>query len=210
MFLFDIQCIAVEIANYKLSYLELIGTTSGLLSVYLATKANFYTWYTGILNEIAFFMLFFQVQLYADMLLQVFFLIVTLYGIYNWKTKQEEAIIYRLSPQEGAKYALGLLFSTLLTALFIGNIHHILPFFFEKPSTYPLTDAFIMLASILATFLLAQKKLETWLLWIIVDIVSIFLYALKGIYFVAGEYVIFLFLAIWGFWEWREKYLEME
>lgn len=210
MFLFDIQHIAFEIADYKLSYLELIGTISGLFSVYLATKANFYTWHTGILNEIAFFMLFFQVQLYADMLLQVFFLMVTIYGIYTWKNKQEAVIIYRLTPQEAVKYMVSLFLGMLITALIIGNIHHILPFFFEKPSTYPLADAFIMVGSILATFLLAEKKLETWLLWIIVDLVSIVLYAAKGIYFVAGEYVVFLILAIMGFAEWRKTYLEMQ
>lgn len=208
MFLFDIQCIAFEFANYKLSYLELIGTLSGLISVYLATKANFYTWHTGILNEIAFFMLFFQVRLYADMMLQIFFLIITMYGMYNWKSKEEVPIIQKLSPNQGMKYAIFIFVATLICGLIVANLHYILPFFFENPATYPLADAFIMVASIVATFLLAQKKLENWILWIIIDIVSIILYYKKGIYFVAGEYGIFLGLAIKGFIEWRAQFVE--
>lgn len=208
MFLFDIQSIAFEIASYPLSYIELIGTLSGLISVYLATKANFYTWHTGILNEIAFFMLFFQVRLYADMMLQIFFLVVSIYGMYNWKSKQEALIIHRLSPNEGIRFIFLIFFATLISAIIIANLHYILPYFFEKPATYPLADAFIMVASIVATFLLAQKKLENWILWIIIDIVSIILYYKKGIYFVAGEYGIFLGLAIKGFVEWRAQFAE--
>ena len=77
MTLFDINNIAYEIIGYQISYVELIGTLFGLISVYLATKTNILTWATGIINELFLFILFFQVQLYADMFLQVFFFVVT-------------------------------------------------------------------------------------------------------------------------------------
>ena len=90
MTLFDINNIANEIIVYQISYVELIGTLFGLISVYLATKTNILTWATGIINELFLFILFFQVQLYADMFLQVFFFVVTLYGWYNWKEIPKE------------------------------------------------------------------------------------------------------------------------
>ena len=90
MTLFDINNIACEIIGYQISYVELIGTLFGFISVYLATKTNILTWATGIINELFLFILFFQVQLYADMFLQVFFFVVTLYGWYNWKQIPKE------------------------------------------------------------------------------------------------------------------------
>src|ERR1700744_5826799 len=84
MHFFDISDTAFSIINYPISYVELIGTIFGLISVYFASKANILTWSTGIINEIFLFILFFQVYLYADMFLQVYFFIVTIYGWYNW------------------------------------------------------------------------------------------------------------------------------
>jgi nicotinamide mononucleotide transporter len=85
MAIFDINNVAFEIIGYPISYVEMIGTLFGFISVYLATKTNILTWGTGIINELFLFILFFQVQLYADMFLQVFFFAVTLYGWYYWK-----------------------------------------------------------------------------------------------------------------------------
>src|SRR5690606_2689247 len=90
MTFFDIENIAFEILKYPISYVELIGTLFGLISVYFATKANILTWATGIINELFLFILFFQVQLYADMFLQVYFFVITLYGWYNWKQKPKQ------------------------------------------------------------------------------------------------------------------------
>ena len=85
MTFFDINNTVFTILDYPISYVELIGTLFGFISVYLATKANILTWGTGIVNELFLFMMFFQIQLYADMFLQVYFFVVTLFGWYNWK-----------------------------------------------------------------------------------------------------------------------------
>ena len=84
MHFFDIHNSLVDVWGYSLSYVECIGTVFGLISVYFATRANILTWGTGIVNEVCLFVLFFQVQLYADMFLQVYFFGVTLYGWKQW------------------------------------------------------------------------------------------------------------------------------
>jgi len=73
MIFFDINNIAFTVLNYPISYVELIGTLFGFISVYLAAKANILTWSTGIINELFLFIMFFQIQLYADMFLQIYF-----------------------------------------------------------------------------------------------------------------------------------------
>ena len=75
MHFFDIASAAFTVIGYPISYVELIGTLFGLISVYFASRANILTWSTGIVNEVFLFILFFQVHLYADMFLQVYFFV---------------------------------------------------------------------------------------------------------------------------------------
>ncbi|UPK68182.1 nicotinamide riboside transporter PnuC [Chitinophaga filiformis] len=202
---FDVTNIAIRVLGYPISYIELIGTLFGLISVYYASKANVLTWPTGIVNEVALFGLFFQIQLYADMLLQVFFLVVTVFGWYNWHNKTEEVPISRMWPRMVAVYGITLLAGTLLTGFIIQQFHRWMPAYFPLPATYPFADSFVMVASMLATFLLAKKRIETWILWIVVDVVSVVLYLIKGVYFLSLEYLVFLGLATYGLLQWRKK-----
>ena len=202
---FNISHVAFRVLEYPISYIELIGTLFGLISVYYASRANVLTWPTGIFNEVALFILFFQVQLYADMLLQVFFLIVTIFGWYNWKMKSTDLPVSRLGSAAVKLYGVVLITGTIIMGTLISRVHLWLPAYFPLPAAYPYVDSFIMVASILATLLLAKKRIETWVLWITLDVVSIVLYLIKGIYFLSLEYVIFLGLAYTGFIQWRKK-----
>lgn len=205
MSFFDINNIAFEVLSYPLSYIELIGTAFGLLSVYLASRAHIWTWPTGIVNEFAFFWLFYQVQLYADMLLQVYFLVVTLYGWYYWSQQEVLEKVNTLGFRSLRVYAVVLIVGSLLLGWIISDIHHLLPTYFPEPAAYPYPDAFTTVASILATILLSRKQIESWYLWIAVDLVSIVLYTLKGIHVVAIEYFVFLLICIFGYLNWRKK-----
>jgi nicotinamide mononucleotide transporter len=201
----DINHIAFTIMGYPLSYIELLGTLFGLISVYYASRANVLTWPTGIINEVALAALFYQVQLYADMLLQVFFFVVTIFGWYQWKSNKADVPITRLSVRNRQWYIVSLLAGTILLGTCIRNLPHWLPVYFPHPAAYPYVDSFVTVASILATILLAKKQLENWICWIVVDVISVGLYLVKGINFLSIEYVIFLGLASWGLWQWRKK-----
>jgi nicotinamide mononucleotide transporter len=202
---FQIDHIAFSVLNYPLSYIELIGTLFGLVCVYYASKANILTWPTGIVNEIALFVLFFQVQLYADMFLQVYFFIVTIFGWYKWKSNTADVPVTSAGPLMLKIIAVIMVIGTIGVGLIIRNIHSWLPAFFKLPAAYPFADSFVMVGSILATVLLARKQFENWYLWIIVDVVSVFVYLLKGIYFLSLEYVIFLGLASFGLYRWKKQ-----
>lgn len=197
--------IAFTLMGYPLSYVELVGTLFGLISVYYASRANVLTWPTGIINEIALAILFYQVQLYADMFLQVYFFIVTIFGWYHWRSNTADVPIKRLSKKGIQWYSISLVIGTIVLGTLIQQLHVWLPVWFPAPAAWPYTDSFVTVASILATMLLAKKKLENWICWIIVDVISVILYLVKGIYFLSLEYVIFLGLASWGLWQWRKK-----
>jgi len=202
---FDINNIAFELLSYPISYVELLGTIFGLISVYFASRANILTWPTGIFNEFFLFILFFQVQLYADMFLQVYFFVVTLYGWYNWRKTSQEGSITSISFQSKI-WLIGIIaIGTLAVGFLISKIHLYLPQYFAIEAAFPYTDSFVMVLSIIATVLLARKHIETWYLWILVDVVCVVLFFEKGIIFLSLEYLIFLGLATYGLLNWRKQ-----
>jgi len=202
---FQINNIAFEILGYPVSFVELIGTFFGLISVYYASRANILTWSTGIVNEVFLFILFYQVQLYADMFLQVYFLIVTLYGWYNWNTKSIDNKIYETTNRTKLLLLSAIILGSLISGYIFTNIHLYLPTQFKIKAAYPFIDSFVMISSIFATILLAKKKIENWYLWIAIDLICVILYYKKGIYFLSLEYFIFLGLASYGLYNWKKQ-----
>ncbi len=205
MSFFEIKNIALEVYQYPISWVELIGTLFGLISVYFASRANILTWATGIVNEIFLYILFFQVQLYADMFLQIYFFIVTIYGWYSWNTKSIENKISEVSLKWKIYIGIIILIGSLVSGYIFSNIHLYLPTYFNIKAAYPFTDSLVMVLSIFATILLAKKKIETWYLWITVDIICVVLYFKKEVLFLSIEYFVFLLLATYGFYNWRKE-----
>jgi len=205
MHFFEIENIAFEIMGYSISYLEMIGTLFGLFSIYFATRTNILTWATGIVNEFFLFILFFQIQLYADMFLQVYFFIVTIYGWFQWNSKKDQVDISVVDLRSRIFVTLIIIILTLISGFLFSNIHTYLPAYFKIKASYPFTDSLVMVLSIVATVLLAKKKIENWYLWICVDLICMFLYYKKGVYFLSLEYLIFLGLASYGLFHWKKQ-----
>jgi nicotinamide mononucleotide transporter len=203
--LFDINNIVIQIIGYPISFVEFIGTVFGLISVIYATRGNILTWSTGIINEIFLFILFYQVQLYADMFLQLYFFVLTIYGWYFWNKKTPDNKFSMLLLKERLIILAMIFFLTFFTGIIFKNIHTYLPEIFKFNASYPFIDSFVMILSIFATILLSKKKTETWVLWIIVDIICTFLFYIKGIYFLSMEYLLFLLLATYGFYNWKKQ-----
>ena len=205
MHFFETANTAFSIIDYPISYVELIGTAFGLISVYFASRANILTWSTGIINEVFLFILFFQVHLYADMFLQVYFFVVTIYGWYNWNTTKVENKITAINSKARRLIAIVIIIGSMVSGFLIKNIHIYLPGYFKAAAAYPFTDSLVMVLSIIATVLLARKKIENWHLWILVDTICVILYFKKEIYFLSLEYLIFLGLASYGLYHWKKQ-----
>jgi nicotinamide mononucleotide transporter len=202
---FNISNIAFEVLNYELSYVELIATAFGLLAVYWASKANIWTWPASVINVTTLFILLYQFQLYADMLLQIYFLLVTFYGWYYWRKPKVEQQITNVSKGEILIYAVVFIVGTLGIGKFMSGIHLQFPTYFTEPAAFPYGDAFTTTGSVIAMILLSRKQIENWLVWIVVDIVSIILYYQKGILFLAAEFGIFMIICIFGYYNWRKE-----
>ena len=213
MAFFDINNILFTVLGYEMSYLEFFGTVAGAVAVWLSARANIWSWPIGIVNVVLFFFLFFQVQLYPDMFLQVFFFATNLMGWWRWahpksgeENKKNELRATFLGRKKfvGA-FALGVA-GTYGFGTFAKNLHAIFPTVFSVPSAFPYADSFVTVMSIITTFLMIQKKVESWIIWIIVDGLATYLYFAKGIKFVGIEYLVFCFIAAFGLWNWIREY----
>ena len=177
--------------------LEIAANIFNLISIFLARKNNNHTWWTGIVGCALFGVLFFGVKLYADATLQVFFIATSLYGIWNWLyggAARTELAITRVAPRAFV-ILLGLALG--LTGLYGWVLHS------WTDASLPYVDSTVLMLSILAQFLLIQRKLENWAVWVAVNTIAVPLYAYKELYLTAFLYAIFLVNAVFGWRTWK-------
>lgn len=213
MSFFDIDRIFFEFMGYPMSYLEFFGTVAGAIAIALSAKANIWSWPIGIVNVVLFFFLFYQVQLYPDMFLQVFFFITNLVGWWRWthprkfeEDRKRELKVSYMRARQFLEISFLVAGGTALFGALAGNIHEFFPRLFPKPSAFPYLDSFVTVASIVTTFLMINKKIESWIFWILIDAIATCLYFLKGIKFVAIEYLVFCLIAAFGLVHWIREY----
>lgn len=210
---FDINNIFFELWGVKMSHLEFYATLTGLVAVILSAQENVWSWIVGLSNVILAFIMFYQIQLYPDMFLQIFFFITNLIGFWQWKyPKQQEANqknelkISQLSLQQFGLLSLIGLIGTALLGTFAKNLHEWVPLVFSQPSAFPYMDSFTTVMSIFATFLLIRKKVEAWWVWLGVDIISTYMYYVKEVKLYSLLYAVFCIIALFGAINWTKEY----
>lgn len=210
---FDINNIFFEFLGYKMSHLEWWATVSGAVAVWLSAQENIWSWIIGLLNVILAFVLFYQIQLYPDMFLQVFFFITNLIGWWEWShPKSNEANqnnqlkISNLSQKQWLIVGTIGIVCTLMLGTFSQNLSQLLPSLFSKPSAFPYLDSFTTVMSIIATFLLIRKKVEAWFVWLLVDIISTYMYFVKDVKLYSLLYFAFCIIAVFGTLNWTKEY----
>ncbi|MCB1178876.1 MAG: nicotinamide mononucleotide transporter [Leptospiraceae bacterium] len=206
--LFDLNNIFYEFPGYKMSYLELIGTVFYLLSVYLIVIKNLLTWPTGIISSILYMILFYKINLYADSFAQFYFIFVSLYGWYTWEKekKKKNTISVFFSPRKIIiMYILLTIVLTFGLFLINSNIHIIAPGYFPEKAAYPLADSFTTIMSFVAIYLMSERRIESWIYWMIVDIVSSFVYWFKGIKLLSIQFFGLFLFAGFGYYLWIRK-----
>jgi nicotinamide mononucleotide transporter len=208
----SINNVAFHLIGYDISWLELLGTAFGLWSVWWTAKDRWENWPIGIINIVFFFILFYQIQLYSDMLLQVVFLVVSIYGWWDWTHPRENAnekgmLKVSWNSRRTNVITLGVcVVACVVWGYVVAHLNLWLPTLFPQPASYPYLDAIPMVLSVVATYWQALKKVESWWLWIAVDIECTVLYLLKGTLFMSIEYFIFGIICIFGMLWWIREW----
>ncbi len=184
-----------------ITWAELFGDVTGALCVWLVARQHISSWPVGLVNNALFFLLFWTAKLYADASLQVVFAILALYGWWVWWSGQGGAPlpVRRTRPAEWAWLAVGVVFATAILGLLLDRY---------TDSPVPWWDATVTALSLAATYGQARKLLESWWLWIAVDVLSIPLYAIRGLYPTAALYGVFLVLCVVGLRAWARDLRE--
>ncbi|MCX9069503.1 nicotinamide riboside transporter PnuC [Citrobacter portucalensis] len=222
---FSINNVMVNIplgeGGYALSWIEAIGTVFGLLCIWCASREKIINYLFGLINVTLFAAIFFQIQLYASLLLQVFFFAANIYGWYAWSRQneaQEAALKVRwLARQQtlvlGGVCAVAIVLMTLfidpvfaaLTRIMIALLQMIgIPVAMPdlQPDAFPFWDSTILVLSIAAMILMTRKYVENWLLWVLIDVISVVIYAVQGVYAMSLEYVLLTAIAVMGSYSW--------
>jgi nicotinamide mononucleotide transporter len=181
----------------EMSPVEGVAALLILANVWLIARRNIWNYAFGIAGVAIYGIVFFRAKLYSDMLLQVFFLVVQLYGWRQWRRSQIDAgevVVERLT----ASARLGWLAGIMVAVAGWGWLMHRF-----TDAALPWWDASVAMTSVAAQILMSVRKLENWWLWIVANILSIGLYATKGLWITTGLYVLLLGISIWGLARWR-------
>ena len=176
--------------------LEWLAATTGLVSVILTARRSILSWPVGLVSVIAFLGFFFHIKLYADSALQCFYLATGLYGWWHWARggpNHGRALIKVLAAKTRMLWVLAIAVAASATAWFLSN---------RTDSTTPRMDALVSCLSIAAQLLMMRKVLESWVVWILIDVLSLWLYAAKSAWVTLGLHAIYLFIATAGLVAW--------
>ena len=180
--------------------LEFLAFSFGIISVIYAKKENILVYPTGIICTVITVYLLYKAQYFGDMMMNIYYSLMSIYGWWNWSRIENDKYLLKIT--RFSKNDLGLtLFLFLLTvtityAVYTFNLTEI------KIPNY--IDMFTSGIFFTAMWLMANKKLESWMFWIIGDIITVPLYAYRGLGMLSLQYIIFTILAIQGYIEWKK------
>jgi nicotinamide mononucleotide transporter len=202
---FSVHNIAFSVAGYDLSWLEFIGTIFNLASVWLMARNRIATWPVGIVGVVLFFLLFWQIRLYADMFEQIYYFLTGFWGWWLWRKQsaREGEIVRRNSTRENLVTFLLTLVLSMFAGYVIANLDVWSPRLFPEAASFAYLDATTTIASFTAQILMARRRIECWILWIAIDVVGVALYWEKRTVFLSALYLVFLVLAIVGLLTWN-------
>jgi nicotinamide mononucleotide transporter len=201
----SVNTVMLNIGGYAMSWIEFAGTVLYFASTILIARKNILNWPVGIVSVILYGILFYQIGLYSDMIEQSYYLVISVWGWFNWTRRKREdkeirslwtplprLILWLLA---GAVLSTGLGFCT-------ARFHLWFPSWFAQPASFPFVDAFTTVFSFIAMFLMTRRRNESWIYWFVIDAVGIWLYWVKGVRFISMQYVLLLGMAVYGFLFW--------
>ncbi len=184
------------------NWLELTAAILGVIAVILQIRIDSFYWIVSILNVGLYIGVYASQKLYALMILMVYYVVMSVYGWYVW----------RFGTRHGHKHVgLRITHTHVRSWIYLVIIVNILFLLIAwllyeyTDSTTPVLDGIITALSFAATWMLARKKIENWLVWLVVDFISIFLYTYQKMYPTLGLYIFLCIMAVIGYFSWRKK-----
>ena len=193
---------------FETYWLEILGTLSGLVCVWLLIKESVLTFPIGLLYAVITSAVVIEARLYADLVLNLYFVLMNGYGWYFWIRGAEERqiegklLVASIPRNELAFAAVAMILGTLMVGYFFSAY---------TDADFAYWDSLTTVASFVAMWMTARKYLESWVLWFLIDVLQIALYGVKGfsgspgLYFYSFLYIVYLYMAVLGWRSWSQN-----
>ena len=180
-------------------FLELTAVLFGIVSVLFARKNNILVYPTGLVSTLIFVYILLEWKLFGDFIINIYYSIMSVLGWYLWTRKKNGADEFPISIMNGKDYLISSLIFTI-TLLFVALVYH----FFDKFTDWTAyVDSLTTALFFVGMWLMAKRKIENWIIWVIADIISVPLYFYKGLTFSSMQFLLFTIIAILGYLEWK-------
>ena len=204
-----------ELSAYSIP--EIVAVIASLIYVVLASRNNRYCWPAALLGSSIFVVVLWQYQLLMDSALNVYYATMAIYGWFMWtrlsiKNSAPEKSATGTSASNKLQQTLRLqtwpLSLHIKLLLLVAILSALSGYWLSQYSSaaFPYLDSFTTWASLLATFMITQRVLENWLYWMVVDVMSIYLYFSKDLFFTTALFIAYVVLAAYGYFYWRQQY----
>jgi nicotinamide mononucleotide transporter len=186
-------------SNFNIT-LEIVAVIFGLLSVWFAKKDNIWVFPTGLISTSIYAYLLWQWSLLGDSMINVYYFIMSIYGWYHWTRKKGDVDEFPVSVMTDKEKIMSIVIF-ILTLIFVIAVY----LYFDKfTSWYSYVDTLLTAIFFVGMWMMAKRKIENWIFWIIGDLLSIPLYFAKGYTFTSIQYIIFTIIAVYGYLEWKK------
>lgn len=186
------------------SLLELAAVIFAVAYLVLAVRENSLCWYAAGISTLIFLFIFWDVKLYMESGLQIYYLAMAFYGWYQWRGANRETASLRVSKWRAKQHVIALALIATLT-LISGSLLNS-----GADANLPYLDSFTTWASVVTTFMVARKILENWFYWLVIDSVSIYLYLDRELYFTSLLFAIYIVIIFFGWFAWNRSYRQRE
>ena len=178
--------------------LQIVGVALGLLYLYFEYKANIWLWVVGLIMPVVHGLLYYRSGLYADCAMEAYYILAGIYGLAVWLRRGVNG-----QPKFRIAHATARVWGIAAVMYAVAHvvIYYLLSIFTD--STVPAWDSFTTACSVVAYWMLSRKYVEQWLVWLVVDVVTVGLYIYKDIPLTAGLYALYSVLAVVGYMRWR-------
>ena len=182
------------------SGLELVAVLLAVAYLLLAVREDPRCWYAAFASTMIFLVLFWQVKLYMESVLQVYYLGMAVYGWYQWRQPNDGQAPASIQTWPWSRHA--------LATLAIAGLSALSGFLLERytDAQSPYLDAFTTWASVVTTYMVTRKVLENWAYWLLIDSLSIYLYLDRALYFTSLLFAVYIIIIFFGWYRWQQRY----
>ena len=185
---------------------EMLAVFLSVSYLLLAIKQNLWCWIAAFFSTLIYSILFFDASLLMDSALNIFYLVMAVYGWYSWKygnikSQIEELNISTYGMAKNVKIIIFLIIISIILGYIMANY---------TSADFAYLDTFTTVFAVFSTYMLTKKVLENWLYWVIIDAVSIYIYIQKGFYITAVLFAVYTVLAVVAYIKWKNEYKNLE